>query len=424
MGKKVKSSKMLELATTPSNCERLVTAYGGYPKIIKGAEAVVSAYRSSAKFDITATVTQDLLAKKCRSTWETEITIPEQYWLIMGKLAWRATTGISKSTTRERINDDIVRGIVNARLKMYQAGSPTPPEIPILNWSSASDSIVSWLLKGSNTYTVSPDLMELLLQTKLHKYPVKELRMPYEVVEFVIPRTVYTNTLVTEDTAPVKDTGVSVVLVEGSMLEENYIGVTDLRVVRREVDGALLSTSLGSLTLNCNTNDDVVTQAAACAQTVVHAGGPADCLGGMVKMSNTVAALLIYVTLPDADDILCAESPAYKEWITALKRKKKLNKRDRQRVNTPVSDSRRILGNSIKIIDRHDYSADDEDDLTKTAGPTRKSPVTHWRQGHMKSVRVGPRNGPQKLEARWIKPTVVAPPTPGAVPPPKKTVVR
>lgn len=425
MGKKVKSSKMLKLATAPSNCEVLAAAYGGYSRILKDARTLANAYLSSADFDITTKVTRELLAKQCRSSWETEITIPEQYWLVTGNLAQRAVTTSGTIPTREKINTDIVRGIVNARLQMYKEGSPTPPEIPILNWNSAANSIGSWLMVGSNTYTVSPELMELLLQTKLHKYPVKELRMPYAAVEFVIPRSVYANTWVTEETTPEGDTGVSVVLVEGSGSEENHIGVTDIRVVRGGVDGALLSTSPGSLSINCNTNDDVVTQANECSQTVIRAGGSPDCLDGMVKLSNTVAALLIYVTLPDADDILCAESPAYKEWVTALKRKKKINKKDRRRMNIPVSDSRRILGNSIKILDRHDYSADDDDDdVTKMAGAPRKRPVTHWRQGHMKSVRCGPRDGPQTLEPRWIKPTIVAPPAPGVLPAPKKTVVR
>lgn len=424
MGKKVKLSKMLKLATTPSNCEVLAAAYGGYSRVLKDAGTIANAYLDSAEFDITPKVTRDLLVKNCLSSWEDEITIPEQYWLVTGSLAQRVVTATGKSPVREKVSADIVHGIINARLQMYQEGSPMSPEVPILNWVSASSAIGSWLLHGSNTYMVAPELMELLLQTKLHKYPVKELRMPYDVVEFAIPRSVYANTWVTDATTPEKDTGVSVVLSGGKGVEENHIGVVDLRVARRGVDGALLSTCPGSLTINCNTNDDVVTQANECSQTVVDEGGSPDCLDGMVKMSNTVAALLIYVTLPDADDILCAESPAYKEWITALKRKKKINKKDRQRMSIPVSDRRRILGNSIKILDRHDYSADDDDDLTKTSGPTRKSPVTHWRQGHMKSVRVGPRSGPQTLEPRWIKPTVVAAPHPGAVPQPKKTVMR
>ena len=430
MGKKTKTSSIVALATTPSTCAFSFRALGGYNNCVQYASTLAHVPLEGLQAFVTQLFDEGIKGERRAGGLD----FNDLSYLIALEYATDIVAEIRGGVAGGEFEKAVFAGLVAGRtlfiertgIRNVDDGLPLLPgqteaeaqQFIIKNSLALCRTLLAWQWAGQHTYIVTPTLAELLSKTNIRNFSMSDIKMPFKAVEFVLPLDIH-SWLGRADRSdgrkidPIKH----ISLLAHEYRDSNTIQITEV------VLSQYTSQCVTRFPLNRNEllrigevmgHENILADKANAAHQIPYVD----------QLLNFVVALLIYTTLPDADMILGQESLEYKAWIKSMKRRKKLSKKERRKLEDAESSNRCILGSSIKILDRHDYNVNDDADLTKTSGPTRKSPETHWRQGHMRTVRVGPRNGPQTIEPRWIQPTMVAAPPSGAVPQPKKTVMR
>ncbi len=437
MGKKTKISSIVALATTPSACETAIKQFGGMAAITAEAKTLLKLALSEDASAVTDRARELAIGHCGVRRLMSHLTYAELRWFAAADYVYRKLLETAGKSYAENFTNTFKVGFVMGRLELLRnnkTGGPDLSKVPDEELQreqvavaekavNTVNTVMCWHSNARHTYALSSDLVTLLSQTRLDKFPIKEVRLPFSTIEITLPAD-RINTLLGVSWQYPASTRLSFILSETEQgTGDGDIFISEIRAREDTIEGHT------SLYIDTSSEETVEQHAHTAVQTVlrdkkptIRKEGEDELLKSISRLFNFVVATLIYITTPDADNILSADSAEYAAWVKALKTKKKLSKREKKMIETPQDSNRHVLGNSIKIIDRHSYGADD--DLTKTSGPARKSPVSHWRQGHMRSVHCGPKDGHQRLESRWIKPTLVAAPFSGAVPQPKKTVAR
>lgn len=107
-------------------------------------------------------------------------------------------------------------------------------------------------------------------------------------------------------------------------------------------------------------------------------------------------AVAIYITTRNADVILAEDSPEYRKWAKAIAHLPSGHKKSKNISKYLNRVSGKYLG-----INRHKLQK-----AAAAGGGTHASPATHWRVGHMRSQKKGPKSDPY-WENIFIEPTLV-----------------